>query len=140
MGEREQARIKKERLEKMSQQEPEGVSKVKKREDKEMDKRERAIQRVSKDIIERHKNDIKVNKVEKQMRETMSKAKKITNEVDSDLASEEEYDEEEESGDDDNGEKQAGSDDKEDPEIDDNSDEYDSADYASEEGGDSDQE
>lgn len=68
-----------------------------------MDKRERAIERAQKNEAERRKNEMKVNAAEGRIKKQINKLKKggDDEDVDSELASdEEEYDSEEEGSDD----------------------------------------
>ena len=136
MGEKEQARMRKQKLEALQEEEQaQGKTKLNRREEKEiekLDKRERAFERALQEQKEKHKNELKVKAVEGKVKEQLSKLKKGDREVDSDLASDDEdegdYDEEyddEEEGEDDDSQGEGDS-------NDDNSDEDDDEDYGSE--------
>ncbi|CDW76429.1 nucleolar protein 14 [Stylonychia lemnae] len=132
LTDKEQAKQKKAKLQKLAEQngdndQNEEKGGMKKREMKELDKREKAIQRIQKDAIQKYKNDIKSSIVEDKVKEQIKKVQQLKKgkqvEIDSDLASEDD-DEEEDYDEEDEEEEDEGSENEEDGDEDDEDQEY----------------
>ena len=77
MSELEQAKQRKAKLERLATQEESSIPKLKKREEKELSKREKVIERAQKDAITKYKDDIKASIAEDEMRAKIKKLKEL---------------------------------------------------------------